>query len=274
MNQLKIALNFDAFTRSLTALETRQLPFAIVRATNETAFKVRTAWMEESKRVFDRPTPLTQRAAQWDRATKAKPYAVIKLRDEASKGRPPAKYLLAEVLGGKRVAKGFELRLREAGIMADSEFAVPGKGVRLDGYGNIRGGDLTAMLAASRALRDSRQNKPRNAFRVAGDTRRKYERNVMQTRATFKTRRKRAAKADYFAIHIAGKRLKPGVYQRMTTAFGSAIRPALVFVKQPSYRARYDIFKYAGKTYNRYFPTILRNELGKAVASATARGWA
>lgn len=56
--------------RQFTAIEQQNLPFAVMQATNKTAFEVRESWRREAGRVFDRPTPLTQSAALYTKATK------------------------------------------------------------------------------------------------------------------------------------------------------------------------------------------------------------
>src|SRR5690606_4985368 len=109
-----------------SALERKNLPFAIVQACNATAFEIRQTWKRAAPRVFDRPTPLTVNAAQYKKATKQKLYAEIFQRDEASKGNPPAKYLQAEVEGGTRRPKAMERLLMSAEVMPRGMFAVAG----------------------------------------------------------------------------------------------------------------------------------------------------
>src|SRR5690606_18049531 len=115
----------NLFGRTLTELERDQLPFAAMRAANETGFAVRQRWAEIMPRVFDRPTPMTQRAVMVRKATKQRPHAEVFIRDEAVNGTPPAKYLLAQVEGGARRSKRVEQRLTYAGFLPKGMFVVP-----------------------------------------------------------------------------------------------------------------------------------------------------
>ena len=83
----------DMLGRQFSELEKKNLDFAIVQASNKTAFEVRESWKRAAVKMFDRPTPLTVNAALFRKATKQKLYAEIFIRDDVSKGTPPAQYL-------------------------------------------------------------------------------------------------------------------------------------------------------------------------------------
>lgn len=243
------------FRQALTDLERRQLPFATMQAINSTAFEVRQRWGEVMPRVFDRPTPLTTKAVLYRKATKSNLTAEIFIRDEAFKGTPPAKYLQAQVFGGNRGTKAFEKRLQSAGFLPVGWFAVPGKGAQLDAYGNLAGARMNRILSQLGARFDPLQN----------------ETDVSRGR-----RRKREARkhrGDYVPIRQRRGRLAPGIYQRVTTGFGSTLVSVLRFVERVRYRPRYNIHDMARKVYARRFPDIFKRELAEAVASAKARGW-
>src|SRR4051812_49671312 len=115
---LQFAVDPDGVTnRVFTELERKNLPFACAQAANATAFGIRQKWAQVMPRVFDRPTPITQRAIVYQKATPQKPFAIVKVRDEASNGTPPARYLLAQVQGGQRLMKPFENILSAQGIL-------------------------------------------------------------------------------------------------------------------------------------------------------------
>lgn len=246
----------NLFGRQLTDLERTQLPFAAMRAANETGFAVRRRWSEIMPRVFDRPTPLTQRAVMIRKATKQRPGAEIFLRDEAFKGTPPAKYLQAQVEGGTRRHKGMEKRLQAKGILPAGHFVVPGRGAQLDAYGNIPGRQVNAILSQLGARFDPAQNE------TATSRKRRHRRLA----------RKGTRAGDYFALKKAYGRLVPGVYQRITTGFGSAVRSVLRFVRSVSYTPRYRIFDLAERIYAREFPFHFERELAKAVQTSKFRG--
>lgn len=259
-NAITIAVDKSgAFAAGLNELERRQLPFATMQAVNATAFDVRQRWGEIMPKVFDRPVPLTLKAVLYTKASFAKPVAQIYIRDEAFKGAPPAKYLQAQVEGGQRRHKAFENRLMAAGILPAGMFAVPGKGVALNAFGNLPARQITAVLSQVQAQFDPLNN---------------------QTAVSAGRRRRREAKkgqrnGDYFVARRSGH-LPAGIYQRITSGFGSSVRSVrsvLFFVKRATYRKRYDIFGAAQKIFDRRFPENLRRELAKAVESAFGRAF-
>ncbi|PJK03871.1 hypothetical protein CO615_00025 [Lysobacteraceae bacterium NML75-0749] len=248
----------NVLARQFSSLEAKQLPFAAMQAVNRTAWEVRQAWMRQAQRVFDRPAQMTLRAVVYKKATKQKPWAEIKLRDEAFKGTPPAKYLLAEVQGGMRRHKRHEKSLQYAGILPPGMYTVPGKSAPLDAHGNIPGRVFTAILADVKASADPYQNATSNS---------RKRRRARQLKLGIRG-------GNYFAVKHPRGRLQPGVYERLDTGFGSGVRTILHFVSSVQYRPRYDVFGYAEREYNRHFPFFFERELESAVANAVARGQA
>ena len=51
----------------------------------------------------------------------------------------------------------------------------------------------------------------------------------------------------YFALQKPRGKLLPGVYQRIQTGFGSAVKPVMIFVRMPSYKSRLDFYGVADK---------------------------
>jgi hypothetical protein len=255
MSQIKIDVDADNMLgRQFTALERDQLPYAVVQACNATAFEIRETWKRTAPRVFDRPAPLTINAALYRKATKERLFAEIFLRDEAFKGTPPAKYLLAEVEGGSRRKKGIEVLLQAKGLMPAGQFAVIGRGATPDQYGNVRGSQVTAILSQLQAQRDRYQNENR-------------ESSVSVRRRQSKKKRG----GQYFAITKQRGRLKPGIYERINTGFGSAVRSIFIFTKQATYKPRYDIFGLAQRTWDKLMPFYFNRELEKAIQTAITK---
>ncbi|KAB7767624.1 hypothetical protein [Xanthomonas maliensis] len=270
MSQIRIAVDADNLLgRQFTALEREQLPFAIVQGCNATAYAIRDAWKRAAPRVFDRPTPLTVNAAMYRKATKDRLFAEIFLRDEAFKGAPPSKYLQAEVEGGQRRKKGFEVLLQAQGWMPAGQFAVTGRGAHTDQYGNVPGGQVTAILSQLGALRDPYQN-----ANTDGPKRRSNERSRVEYLG--RTRRNTVAVMQrtvrrggrYFALQRPRGKLAPGIYERIGTGFGSAVRSVFVFTSRANYTPRYDIFGLAQRTWDKLMPFYFNRELDKAIRSA------
>jgi hypothetical protein len=257
MSLIKIQVDADdMLNRHFTEIEQKNLPFAVMQAVNATAFGVREAWKKEAPRVFDNPVPLTVNAAQYRKATKNKLYAEVFLRDEATNGTAPAKYLLPQVEGGTRRKKGLEVLLQAKGVMPAGMFAVPGKGAQLDANGNIQKGQINKILSQLGARNDALQN---------------------ETDTSRDRRRKRAAKkgergGEFFAIQKPRGRMLPGIYERLRTGFGSGVRSLLIFVNRTSYTPRYNIFAYAQRTWDKLMPFHFQRELEKAVQTSKFRG--
>lgn len=257
MSLLKIEVDADnELGRTFTDLERKNVPFAAMQASNAVAFEIRQVWARTAARVFDRPTAMTIKAAQYTKATLKRLYATVFLRNEALKGTPPARYLLPQVQGGERPLKPVERLLQARGALPAGMFAVPGKGADLDAHGNLQASTINQVLSQLGARRDPLQN---------------------QTDESRDRRRARAAKrgtrgAEYFAQGERRGRLLPGIYERVTTGFGSALRSLLIFVRRPRYQARFDIFRLAERQWNKLMPFHFKRELEKAVQTSKYRG--
>lgn len=253
MSLVRIAVDADNMLgRQFSELERQNLGFAVMQACNATAFEIRQTWARTAPRVFDRPTALTLRAAQYKQATRQRLYAEVFLRDEASNGTPPAKYLQTEVEGGQRRKKGFEILLQQKGAMPAGMFAVAGKGAPLDRFGNVKAGQVSKILSQLGARQDRYQN---------------------QTDASQKRQRARRKRGgEYFVVKQRRGRLLPGVYERIDTGFGSAVRSVFIFTHKASYRPRYNIFALAEREWDRLMPFYFNRELQKALEFSKYRG--
>lgn len=253
---MKVTTQFEGLPEVLKAfgeIADRDLQYAGMQASNTLAFGARSEWQREAQRVFDRPVALTINAAVYRKATRERPFAEVKIRDEASKGTPPVKYLLAEVQGGPRTYTRFERALRAAGVLPQGMFAVPAKGVELDAFGNVPRGVHTRILSALRAS-PTGDNTSRRARQRA---------------------RSQRGRTGYFALSRGEGDLPAGIYQRLAINFGSGAtsvaRLIFAFVRQPSYRPRYNVYQVAQQYIDRNGRDVLARELEKAVAATLAR---
>lgn len=232
MFSLSFEIDTVPLERDLTTWARGRMPSILRNALNDTGKDVMEAERAKIAGVFDRPTPFIRKAVIFPAALKATRdnlVATVKVRDEAT-GTPPSKFLRSEVSGGPRKPKAFELRLRRAGIMAEDEFATIAMGFRRDQYGNIPGSTLVAILSQLGA-----------AEQFAG-----YKMN--ETAASRKRAGSRRTKR-YF-VPRAGTGLRRGIYERQ----GKALRAVMIFVRQPTYRARYDFGQAAEAKAKRAFP--------------------
>lgn len=246
---IHVQIDTRRLIRSLDQAGRKQLPFATMQALNRTAFELRGAWGDEMRRVFDRPTSLTLNAVLYRKATRTVLMAEVFLRDEATKGTPPAKYLRPNVIGGARSARPHEKLLRLAGVLGPSEYVAPGRGVQLDAAGNVPAKVISAVLSDLTASRDPQRNSTR------------------QSRGK-RARRKKARGGVYFYNRARRGNLPRGIYERIGTGFGSAVRSVLCPVSSVSYQQSYDVLRIADRLFAERFPQVLDQELRRALASA------
>jgi hypothetical protein len=226
--------NIDEVLRAVSERE-RSIPVATSNALNTAAFKVREIEIEEMKRVFDRPTRFTLNAFFVARASRDQLMARVYLK-ESWFGKH---YLRPNIYGGPRVPKGFEIQMRKAGLLPEGMFAVPGRAAKLDSSGNMSRGQLLQVMSALQL-----------AERTAG-----YSAN-----RTVRSRKRNSRRAEYFVGRPGGGRLPLGVWQvsykgRLSTG------PVLIFVRQPTYQARFKFEEVASRTASKAFPLYLEREL-------------
>lgn len=203
----------------LTQIEQRQIPFATAVALTETAKLIKSAVEDDMRSVFDRPTPYTMNALRLVPATKQKLEARVWIKGEADGAAPATRWLTPEVYGGPRNNKRSESLLRARGILPEGKFVVPGKGMKLDSYGNIGRGQLQKILSGLGAQGDRLQNST-DSRRSAGN-RSRY----------FVMRRGRAA---------------IGIAERTGTKRDD-VQMVLAFVGTPAYARALDFFEIGGR---------------------------
>lgn len=246
MNNFNITSNIDQVL-GYTARIHPQFSFANAQGLTLTAVKVREAEKNVMPGVFDRPTRFTLNSLFLRGATKARQEAMVWFKDtgDAAAGE----YLKPQVFGGGRPQKRFEKRLQAAGIMPAGWQAVPGKGMKLDAYGNMSSQQLVQLMSVLRAQLDPQQNTT--------------ERSAKRAKASGKSR-------DYFVSgpRVAapapnGGRLPFGVYQRV----GGKVRSILLFIPSSKYSTRLDFFGIAETTARREYPVQAQLAWRKAIAS-------
>lgn len=193
---------------------------ALSDALNHTANQARIALRAEINNVFDRPTPFTQNAIRILHAKPKTLAASVFVKDEkdgASKGFAPEDWFKPQVEGGPRSVKRSEEMLRRAGVLPANKFVVPGKGARLDRYGNLSRGHMTQILSGLMAAEDR-----------AG-----FSANATNSR---RSKRKGHAQAFFVMRNKAGGAI--GIGERR----GKSMHVVLAFVDQPQYTQRLDFY--------------------------------
>lgn len=259
--------DFAEATRRLTAQQRKQLPFATAKALTKVAINVRDAANTEIKQVFDRPTPVTQRAFTSQRAEKAdypNTFAVVDLRDQlagritsaqratrGSRGKlffsgiPYSRYLAHALSGGPRTLKPYERALLRAGILLPGQFTAPAQGVPLDSFGNIPRGVITRILSQVLASPDPAQNR---------------------TGTTRSTRKFRQGKTNKFFLLRDRDSRRVGIAARQK---GSGdILLVLAFIDKPRYERRLNFQALAERISKRELGPTFESELRAALRTA------
>lgn len=242
--RLSVTDNIDKVIRECRDIARVHVPKATADALTKTLAAVRRAENEEVKRVFDRPAPFTERGTLYKPAKVGDLTAKLWLKErfDVGKGNAPADYLQAQIEGGPRKHKRFELALIAQGIMPKDMYAVPGDRVRLDRFGNIPAGTIVQILSALGA-----------AERTAG---------YLANRTARSARRKK--RPEWFVGRPGNGKGPLGIWQRV----GGGARPIIIFVKQPTYRRRYDFHGIANRVAAEQFEPLFNQTLADALRKA------
>lgn len=213
---------------------------ALADALNHTANTARINLRAEMQSVFDRPTPFTLNSIRILHAKGSRLESALWVKDEddgAGGGFAPEDWIKSNVFGGGRELKKSEVMLRAKGILPSGRFITPGKGARLDQYGNMSRGHMTQILSGL------------SAYSMSGSSH-----NATGSRRS-------ARKGHAQAFYVAKKGNTPiGIMERRG---GSAVM-VLAFVSQPQYRKRFDFSRVASEMSEREFET----HLNKAIVDA------
>ena len=149
--ELKIdARDLDALRKSLPQFSDRRFAAGLATALTRTAQAVRDAEQREMRDVFDRPTRYTLGSVFVQPARADQLQAVVGIKDQASEGRAPIKWLRWQITGGLRRLTALERQLVGAGAMDGGDRAVPGRFAKLDAFGNISRGQIGQILSQLR----------------------------------------------------------------------------------------------------------------------------
>jgi len=240
----------DALKASLAG-KVKQIRYATAVALTQTAKNVEEAERKEMRDVFDRPTPNTLTSIYVKSATASSLTSVVGIKDFAGKGIAASKYLASQIKGGSRRMKRFEKALQSVGALPEGYRAVPGSAARMDGYGNMQGGQIVQILSFFKA------------FPEAG-----YKANMSdKRRASLAKGTKKKPGFAYF-VGRPGDRLPLGIWQRFKFANGSAIKPVIIFVPSAIYEAVFAFEYVARKTVERTWEAEFNKAMAMALSTA------
>lgn len=257
MIDLDVRVDLAKAQAMLANLRRGQIPFATAYALTQCAKAAQREVEREMPRVFDRPTPYTMRAIWTKSATKSRLWSEVKVKDEALGGNPAVRWLMPQIEGGPRSAKGFERLLQRAGVLPSGWFAVPTSYVQKDAYGNVPASVIRKILSQLQASRDPLTR----------------ESAVQKRKRNSRALRAKSRPSRYFVAYPGQARtaqMAPGIYERVAFGFGSAIRPVFVYVSgAPRYRRRLKFYDIVDRTVRAQLG--LQFKRGMLLASRTAR---
>lgn len=215
---------------------------AQAQVVNEVVSKAEQQLRQEVASVFDRPTPFTLNAFRIQYAKPSQPEAAVWVKDEksgASKGLAPEDWFGPQVYGGERALKASERMLRSRGILPTGMYAVPGKGARLDAYGNMSRGHIVQLLSGLKA----------------------FDRAGSDHNATGSRRSRRKGHANAFFILRRGQQ-PIGIAERR----GNSVQVVLLFTREPQYSPRFDFHGVVRKVAEN--DALIEAAVDKAIAEA------
>lgn len=252
--QIKVTTNFKQVQAALQKAAS-QVPFALATALNKTAAKAQTAVQKKMPEVFDRPTPWVMNSLRIKYANKNNLLAELAYKDKNSVENSRS-MVEPHVFTGKRHFKAMEARLMRIGLIPAGWNVVPGAAAKLDANGNMSRGQISQVLNVLGAYTEAGYNK-------AND------------KTSARLAKGRAKKNIYGFVYWVNKvgstkarHLQPGVYQRVITAFGTSLKPVLIFVKQANYKKRLDFFGVAQAVINKEFPGEFDRAFDEAMRTA------
>ena len=257
----RIQHNMPAVMRAVEQ-DAQQAKFATVVAMNKALAWAETDVRRDMRKTFDRPTAFFLRSLRSVRASwrAPKPEAVLWFKgseaDASDVQSGGEAMVVPHIHGGTRKRKPMEQRLIRAGLMPATYYSVPGAGADLDGHGNMSRGQVTQLLNVLGTYREAGYNKA-NAKTVE----RLKKGNAKKGIYGF----------EYWVNPVAGRRaqhLPPGVYKRFQTAFGTSLKPILIFVSRANYRRRFDFFGIAEKSFTKHFPGEFDRAFEQALRTA------
>lgn len=240
----------------------RQLPFATSLALNRLAQQFIRDMRPEMRDSFNRPTPYTLNSLrQFGLATPQRLQAVVDFKNRGGTGagvgvtRDADKYLRYQVHGGQRRLKSFERALVAIGAMPGDMYAVPGPGAQRDAYGNVKAGQIVAILSYFRAFQQDGQGWRMNS--------------TAATRARMARGTRNRLGYRYFVGRPGGRAGALGIYQDVRIGPGvRELLPVFFYVKSARYEPRLDLKTTLQRTVRQHGTRIFQAAFKQALDTA------
>lgn len=244
---------------NMNDLAKTQVPFAAAKALTKTAQDVKEEIVKQMPSFIDRPARWTLNGLYIKPATKEKLIAEVGYKDKTSikvtttnkgQGTPAAYYMEPNVEGGKRNIKGFEKALQYHGVLPKGMYIAPGEACPLDAYGNIPHGLIMQILSYFKASERGSGSKSN----ITPEKKAKLLKGTKKTRGfeyiLSRGKGEMNIPTESGGLRTIQQHLPAGIYKKEGYAWGSRIRPIMMFVKEPSYKKRFPFHEIARKTMN------------------------
>lgn len=251
---MNINLSVDSLNVSRALdISQKQTAFAISVTLNKLANQSRDLIKSDMQKVFDRPTPFFLNSLRVIPAKKTNLEATIWFKDRSGDLEPMA---LPHIDGGQRRMKPMERRLQIAGLLPNDWQVVPGEGAAFDSYGNMSRGQISLILNVLRTYREAGYNKANHATiqRLKKGTKKNYGYEIWVNTVSYGRGKT--------------KRLLPGVYKRVSTPFGSSLKPLLIFTRKGTYKKRLQFYETVQDVVSQNFNMVFIESFNRAMSTA------
>lgn len=230
---VELKIEYKHVSEALADVARKDMPFVMALGVTKVGQAVQNHFKAQLPKVFDRPTPFTQRGVYLERAEKSRPTATVYFPDSHdSMGKDTREYMRPGAYGASaRHQKKTEYLLSRAGFLPPGWVTIPGsyfKEGRLDAYGNISGAYYKQIIRS--LLIKNTKGAPRPASASS------------QSRAA-----KMGVDSEFFAVATGNNKLgrnggwlPSGVYRRSGPG-GRKLLQYLLFVRKAAYRKRFDV---------------------------------
>lgn len=234
---LSMQIDYSKATKLIRQLTGPKFKEATAKALSDAGFEGRKVIQSEMDTSFDGVTPYVKRSIQVEKATPDNLVAIIEPKYMGGKGVDPKNILRASIFGGQRKHKASEIAFARAGILPAGYSIVPGEQCPLDNYGNIKGGFMVQLISYFQSFAEQGYKANMTIKRKANLAK------AGRTEAGFKTINGVVYFLSYGKLRggRGGSHLFPGIWSK-TGTHGSSVKPIIMFIKRPTYRARLDFF--------------------------------
>jgi hypothetical protein len=256
----------------------KQMPFAMSKAINATAFESRTDTLTEIKAKIDRPTPYTLQSIWVKVSTKKNLVAYVGLSDfTPSKGTNYRDALGHLFTGGARVKKKSEYSLVNKGqFQGGRGFLGIGSGANADAYGNLSKSMIVTLMSYFNAFKevgykanmtDRKRKNLAKGKRIVGPLQPSPYKKINGV-VYFMSRGK-----GWFVGQgkgwAAGRNqpLGAGIWSK-TGTHGAVVKPIMTAIKQPTYKRLIDLPAIVDATVKRTFKKNFADAFAYAMKTA------